>query len=406
MASSIWKKERRNPDGMDIKADVDKLKNELIELRRDFHRHPELGLEEHRTADKIESYLKPLGCGLSRIGKTGVVGLLKGSQPGRTLMLRADMDALPVQEMTAVSYKSVHEGKMHACGHDGHMAMLLVAAKILCEHRDRLKGNIKFLFQPNEENMHAGLLIEKGVLENPTVDAAFGTHLMTPLETGKIGVASGAVMAGMHTFKLVIKGKGGHTGFPQESIDPIITATNVVQTTQIIQSREIDAFKPTVIVFGRIEGGAASNVIPEQVELEGTIRYLYDADAEGENHPCKKFERIVRHVCETHRASYDIKYPYSHPAVINDPDMTHFANQAAAEVTDTKDSIVPYVTMVGEDFCEFANRVPAAFYFIGAGNSDKAADYPHHHACFNIDEDALPIGVEMHVRTALAFLRP
>lgn len=391
---------------MGIKAQVDKFKNELIELRRDFHQHPELGLAEHRTADKIESYLKPLGLEISRIGETGVVGLLKGDQPGSTLMLRADIDALPVQEKTCVPYKSVHEGLMHACGHDGHMAMLLVAARILCEHKDKIKGNIKFLFQPNEENMHAGLLVEQGVLENPTVDGAFGIHLMTPLETGKIGVASGAVMAGMHTFKLVIKGQGGHTGFPQESIDPIIAAANLVQTTQIIQSREIDAFKPTVIVFGRIEGGTASNVIPEQVELEGTIRYLYDAAAAGEDHPCKKFERIVKHVCETHRTRYELCYPYNHPAVINDSEMIQFVRSAAAKVVATEDRIVPFVTMVGEDFCEFANRVPSAFYFIGAGNKDKDADYPHHHACFNIDEEALSIGLEMHVRSALAFLKP
>jgi amidohydrolase len=391
---------------MGIKAAVDKLNEELIELRRDFHRHPELGLEEYRTADRIESYLKPLGLAVSRIGETGVVGLLQGNQPGRTLMLRADIDALPVKEMTDLPYKSVNEGLMHACGHDGHTAMLLVAARILCELKDRIKGNIKFLFQPNEENMHAGLLVEKGVLENPVVDAAFGIHLMTSMETGKIGVASGAVMAGMHTFKLAIKGKGGHTGFPQESIDPIIAAANLVQTTQIIQSREIDAFKPTVIVFGRIEGGTTSNVIPDQVELEGTIRYLYDADAAGEDHPCQKFERIVRHVCQAHRTQYEVVYPYNHPAVINDSEMVQFVRAAAVEAVDAEDRIVPFVTMVGEDFCEFANRVPSAFYFIGAGNKDKDADYPHHHACFNIDEAALSIGLEMHVRSALAFLKP
>jgi amidohydrolase len=391
---------------MGIKTAVDKLNEELIELRRDFHRHPELGLEEYRTADRIESYLKPLGLAVSRIGETGVVGLLKGNQPGRTLMLRADIDALPVKEMTDLPYKSVNEGLMHACGHDGHTAMLLVAARILCERKDRIKGNIKFLFQPNEENMHAGLLVEKGVLENPVVDAAFGIHLMTSLETGKIGVASGAVMAGMHTFKLVIKGKGGHTGFPQESIDPIIAAANLVQTTQIIQSREIDAFKPTVIVFGRIEGGTASNVIPDQVELEGTIRYLYDADAAGEDHPCKKFERIVKRVCQTHRTQYELVYPYNHPAVINDSEMIQLVRAAAAEALDAEDRIVPFVTMVGEDFCEFANRVPSAFYFIGAGNKDKGADYPHHHARFNIDEAALSVGLEMHVRSALMYLKP
>ena len=389
---------------MGIKAAVDKLNEELIELRRDFHRHPELGLEEYRTADRIESYLKPLGLAVSRIGETGIVGLLQGNQPGRTLMLRADIDALPVKEMTDLPYKSVNEGLMHACGHDGHTAMLLVAARILCELKDRIKGNIKFLFQPNEENMHAGLLVEKGVLENPVVDAAFGIHLMTSMETGKIGVASGAVMAGMHTFKLAIKGKGGHTGFPQESIDPIIAAANLVQTTQIIQSREIDAFKPTVIVFGRIEGGTASNVIPDQVELEGTIRYLYDADAAGEDHPCKKFERIVKRVCQTHRTQYELVYPYNHPAVINDSEMIQLVRAAAAQALLAEDRIVPFVTMVGEDFCEFANRVPSAFYFIGAGNKDKGADYPHHHARFNIDEAALSVGLEMHVRSALAYL--
>ena len=390
---------------MGVKEDVGNLKKELIELRRDFHQHPELGLEEYRTADKVESYLKLLGLKVGRIGETGVVGLLKGDQPGPTLMLRADMDALPIQEMTSVPYKSIHEGKMHACGHDGHTAMLLVAAKILCQYGDRIRGNIKFLFQPNEENMCAGFLVKKGVLENPKVDATFGLHLMTPLETGKIGIASGAVMAGMHAFKVIIKGKGGHTGFPQESIDPIITAANIVQTAQIIQSREIDAFKPTVIVFGRIEGGTTANVIPEQVELEGTIRYLYDADAEGENHPRQKFERIVRHVCKTHRAAYAVDYPYSHAAVINDHEMADFVRTAAAKVADTRDKIVPYVTMVGEDFCEFANKVPSAFYFIGAGDKDKGADYPHHHACFNIDEAALSIGAEMHVLSALTFLK-
>ena len=389
---------------MDVKKEVMELNDELIELRRDFHQHPELGLEEFRTAEKVEEYLKDVGLEVSRIAETGVVGLLNGSQPGKTLMLRADMDALPVEENTSVPYKSVNKGKMHACGHDGHTAMLLIAAKILSRYRDEIKGTIKFLFQPNEENMCAGLLVEKGVLDDPKVDAAFGIHLMSPLETGKIGIASGAVMAGMHVFKLIITGKGGHTGFPQESIDPIITASNIIQTTQIVQTREIDVFKPTLIIFGRIEGGTTSNVIPEKVEMEGTIRYLYDAEGEGENHPCKKFERIVKNVCDTHRAKYAIEYTYSHPAVINDPEMADFVKATAEKHVDIKENIVPFVTMVGEDFCMFANKVPSAFYFIGSGNREKGTDYPHHHPCFNIDEDALPVGVEMHVRNALSFL--
>jgi len=394
----------RKGDIMGIKEEIGKLNDELIDLRRDFHQHPELGLEEFRTAERVEAYLKDIGLDVSRIAETGVVGLLKGNSPDPTLMLRADMDALPLEEQTSVPYKSVHKGKMHACGHDGHVAMLMVAAKILSFHRDELKGSIKFLFQPNEEGMCAGLLVEKGVMDDPRVDAAFGIHLMTSLETGKIGVSAGAVMAGMHAFKLTITGKGGHTGFPQESIDPIITAANIIQTTQVLQTREIDVLKPTLIVFGRIEGGTTSNIIPEKVEMEGTIRYLYDAEAEGENHPCKRFERIVENVCDAHRARYEVEYTYAHPAVINDPGMADFVGAEAEKAVDSNAKIVPFVTMVGEDFCEFANRVPSAFYFVGAGNREKGADYPHHHPCFDIDEEALSVGVEMHVRSALAFL--
>ena len=319
-------------------------------------------------------------------------------------MLRADMDALPIQEESDVPYKSIYDGKMHACGHDGHMAMLLIAARILSRYKDKIEGDIKFLFQPNEENMCAGLLIEKGVLDNPRVDAACGIHLMTPIETGKIGIESGPVMAGMHVFKLTIIGKGGHTGFPQDSIDPIIIAANIIQTVQIIQTREIDALNPTLIVFGKIQAGTMSNIIPDKVEMEGTIRYLYDIDENGVINPCESFERIVRHICSSHRANYKIEYPYSHPAVINDLKMVKIVKDEAKKVVKKREHIMPYVTMIGEDYGEYAKKVPSAFYFIGAGNKEKHTDYPHHHPRFDIDEDALSTGVEMHVRTALSYL--
>lgn len=389
---------------MQVKKQVQQLRAELIELRRDFHRHPELGLEEFRTSDRVTTYLENLGLDVNRIGKTGVVGLLRGDNTGKTLMLRADMDALPIQEQNEVPYKSIYDGKMHACGHDGHMAMLLIAAKILSLYKEKINGNIKFLFQPNEENGYAGYLIDQGVLENPQVDAACGIHLMSAIETGKIGIESGPVMAGMHAFNLIVKGKGGHTGFPQESIDPIITAADIIQTTQIIQTREIDVLKPTLIGFGKIKGGTTSNVIPDKVEIKGTIRHLYDAQIESETHPCNKFERIVKNICNAHGAEYDLKYISSHSTVINDPEMTRMVKTVAENVISTKTNILPFVTMIGEDFCEFANRVPSAFYFIGAGNKEIGADYPHHNPCFNIDEDSLSIGVEMHVRTALSFV--
>jgi len=389
---------------MQVKEQIQQLKAELIELRRDFHRHPELGLEEFRTSGRVTDYLENLGLEVNRMGKTGVVGLLRGDKPGKTLMLRADMDALPIQEQNEVPYISVVNGKMHACGHDGHTAMLLVAAKILSLHKERINGNIKFLFQPNEENMYADFLIDQGVLENPRVDAACGIHLISAIETGKIGVESGAVMAGMHAFNLTVKGKGGHTGFPQDSIDPIITAADVIQTTQIIQTREINVLKPTLIGFGKIKGGTICNVIPDKVEIEGTIRYLYDAERNSDENPCTKFERIVKNICNVHRAEFDLEYTSSHPAVINDPEMVRVVKAATENVIGTKENILSYVTMIGEDFCEFANRVPSAFYFVGAGNKEIGADYPHHHPCFNIDEDSLAIGVEMHIRTALSFL--
>ena len=237
---------------MNIKNEVCQLNQELIRLRRDLHQYPELGREEFRTADKVSAYLHDVGLKVQRVSETGVMAVLKGANPGKTLMLRAEMDALPIEEKTGASYASTCEGKMHACGHDGHVAMLLVAAKVLARHRAHFRGAVKFLFQPDEENMFADRLVEKGILGDPRVDAACGIHLMTALKSGKIGISAGAVMAGMHAFRLQIQGKGGHTGFPQESVDPILTATDVVQRAQLIQSRKIDVLKPTSIVFGKI----------------------------------------------------------------------------------------------------------------------------------------------------------
>ena len=389
---------------MEIKNQIRSLAEELKTLRRDFRQYPELGCQEHRTAEMISKYLAACEIDVRRITETGIMGLIYGNEKGRTLMLRADMDALPVEEMTSLPYQSKNPGKMHACGHDGHMAMLLVAAKILSRNRDRCKGNIKLVFQPNEENMFADTLVDKGVLDNPKVDAAFGIHLITAIETGKIGIQSGPVMAGMHTFKLTIIGRGGHTGMPQDSIDPIIAAANIVQTVQMVQTREIDVLNPTLIVFGKIQGGTMPNIIPDKVEMEGTIRYLYDIDAHGSLNPCESFDRIVRHVCKSYRADYQIEYPFSQSAVVNDEKMTQIVKAAAEKVVSKRKHVIPYATMIGEDFGEYAKKVPSVFYFIGAGNQEKETNYPHHHPCFDIDEDALSTGAEMHVRTALSYL--
>lgn len=391
---------------MKISSDIAKYKDEVIEIRRDFHRHPELGLAEHRTSEKVADYLQSSGLMVNRLNRTGVVGLLEGDHSGPTLLMRADMDALPIQEENDVPYKSINPGVMHACGHDAHTAMLMVAAKILSNYKKQLKGNIKFVFEPNEENVGALAMIEEGVMQNPSVDACLGLHIWTPLQSGRIGITEGPVMAGMVHFDLVVKGRGGHTATPKSAIDPIIAAANVIQGVQIIQTREIDVLKePTIIMFGKIEGGTASNVIPDSVSLSGTMRYMFEGEEKSDDNPKKRFERVVSQICEAHRAAYALSYLYGHPTLVNHREMARLVQSVVSEELNPAPEIVSFVSMAGEDFSEFAARVPGAFYFLGAGNPAKKAHFPHHHPKFNIDEDVLSVGVEMHVRAALSFFK-
>ena len=391
---------------MDMLKDIESLKEELIGLRRDFHRHPELGFEEFRTSVVIANYLRECGLEVTTgIAKTGVVGLLQGGEPGRTILLRADMDALPVLEENDVEYKSVYEGKSHACAHDGHMAMLLVTAKILSKYKDQIKGNVKFLFQPNEEDAGAKFMIEEGVLENPKVDAASAIHLWTPIKSGDVGISPGPVMAAHDNFKITITGKGGHTSAPQVSIDPIIAAAGVIQTAQSIQSREINVLKPTSLMFGKVTSGTAPNIIPEQAQLEGSIRYLYAGEDDSEEKPRVRLKTMVENVCQVYRTTGNVEFFPSSLTVINDPSLTELIKSETQQVLNKYNgSVVPYVCMAGEDFSEFGVRVPSVLSFVGAGNGEKGTNYPHHHPKFNIDEDVLTIGVEMHVRTVMRFL--
>jgi amidohydrolase len=390
---------------MDIRERVKELEDEVIRLRRNFHKHPELGFKEFDTAKKIANYLKNIGLEVKEnIAKTGVVGILRGDKQGKTLMLRADMDALPIKEQNNLKYKSAISGIMHACGHDGHTAMLLVAAKILSDYKDELKGNIKFVFQPNEESAAARMMIEEGVLKNPDVDGAFGIHLWSPIESGKIAISKGAVMGGLYEFELKIKGQGGHTSAPQLSVDPIVTASDIIQTVQSVQTREINPLKPTTIMFGEFKAGTATNIIPEEAELRGTIRFLYRDDENNPAQPKIRFERIVENVCKTHRAEYEIDYIVESPPVFNDSKMVKMAKNTALEVLGDRNKIIDYTNLAGEDFGEFSDLVPSTFYFIGTADKEKGTDYPHHHPKFDIDETTLKTGVEMHVRSTLNYL--
>ena len=387
----------------EIKKRIEELNSELIHLRRDFHRHPELGFKEYRTAETIENYLNKLGINTSRMTQTGVVAVLEGAKPGPVLMLRADMDALPIQEENDIDYKSCNKGIMHACGHDAHMAMLLIAAKILVDKKDAIAGTVKFVFQPNEEIAGAIHMIEDGVLEDPRVDAVMGLHVWTPVLSGKVGITAGPVMGGLDVFKMTIFGKGGHTGVPEDAVDPVIAAANLIQTVQVIQTREISNLQSTIIMFGKIAGGTKSNIIPEKVDLEGSIRFLYKGGPDSEEQPAERFKRIAEQVCRTHCCRCEIEIIHENIPLINDPEMTELARQTAAEVFKEKGTIIDNISMASEDFSEFGERVPGVFMFLGVGNPQKETHMPHHNPRFNIDEEPLTDGVEMYVRGTLNF---
>lgn len=390
---------------MAISTEVLQLKDELVEVRRDLHAHPELGFEEYRTADVIEKQLRALGLEPRRLAETGVVADLVGeaAESGPHILLRADIDALPVQEANELPYKSQNDGVMHACGHDAHTSMLLAAAKILVGKKKELAGRIRFLFQPNEEVAGAEIMVEHGALDNPPVDAALGLHLWSPLPSGTIGASPGCVMATMDVVRIVIKGKGGHTGYPETAIDPVLAAADLIQTAQRLQSRDISVLKPTALVFSTIHGGTKNNIIPDDVVLEGTIRYLFDPRAGGEDPP-KRLEEIIAAVCAVHKCDYEYHVEEENEVVVNSPEMVNLVRESAAEILTDESKIVEHRSMAGEDFAAYAKRVPSAFIFVGTGNPEKGSDFPHHSPRFNVDEETMPVGVELFVRTALRYL--
>jgi amidohydrolase len=387
-----------------IQNQIKELENELIELRRDFHMYPELGFEEFGTAKKTESYLQDLGLVTKRVARTGVTALLDSGQKGPCLMLRADMDALPVTEKTQVNYKSKHEGIMHACGHDAHMAMLLVAAKVLKENLSYFKGSIKFVFQPNEEIAGACKMIEEGVLENPKVDAAMAIHIWSQIPSGRVSITPGVVMGGLDVFKMRIQGKGGHTGYPHEAIDPVITAADIIQNVQSIQTRELNAQSPVIIMFGKVNAGKKANIIPECVDLEGTIRFLYAASKGSDNTPTEKFIRMCKSICQTHQCNCNIDIEHENIPLINDDNMVSLAKKTAFDVFGSSDIVDHARYIAGEDFSEYSSIVPGVFTFLGCADPDKLTDIPHHNPKFNIDEDVMKKGVELHVKSAFNYL--
>lgn len=383
---------------------VEKYYEEIVRLRHEFHKNPELGFEEFNTSRIVAEKLEELGIKTYRnIAKTGVVGLLEGKHPGKTLLLRADMDALPIQEETQLEYTSQIEGKMHACGHDGHTAGLLGAAMILSELKDQLHGNIKFLFQPAEETDGGALpMIEEGVLENPKVDAAFGCHLWGGTEEGKVNIKYGPMMAAPDTFSFRLIGKGGHGAMPHLTVDPIVACSQVISSIQTIVSRNINPLLPAVISFGSINGGDAFNVIPNEVRVSGTIRSF---DGEVRKFIPTAIENILKAQKISSNCDYEFTYVEKYPPLINDSLMTDFAKNSISKIVgDQNVSELELPNMGGEDFAYFTTKVPSCFFFVGI-SKDINNPVLHHHPSFQWDDKNLKIVSSSLAQIAIDFLK-
>jgi amidohydrolase len=371
----------------------------VIALRRDLHRHPELGFEEHRTAAIVAEWLHDLGYDVhTGIAATGVVGVLRGRAPGKTIMLRADMDALPIDEENSVDYRSRNAGRMHACGHDGHVAILLGAAELIAARRAELAGTVCLVFQPAEEGYGGGArMVREGILERFGIERAYGLHLSSTHPVGQLGFREGPIYASSDSLEITIEGRGGHGAAPHLSIDPIYLAGEFIVAVQQVVSRQIDPLEPAVVTIGAIHGGTTHNVIPSRVKLMGTVRAF---NPEVRAQMAERIERVLKGVCDTGGATYDFAYLWRYPVTSNDAEQTRYV-KALAQQTVGGDSVIDVAQIMGaEDFSFFAEKVPACFYTLGtAGGPDSS--WPHHHARFDIDEAALANGVRMMCAIAL-----
>ena len=385
--------------------EANRIKDELITIRRDLHEHPELGFEEKRTSEKIKEFLTKEGIPYVEVAKTGVCGIIKGEKKdnNRVIGLRADMDALPIQDKKVCSYSSKVPGKMHACGHDAHTTILLGVARILNKNKRLFGGCVKLFFEPAEETVGgAPFMIKEGVLENPRVDAIVGLHVTEDLDYGKIRIKSGVVNAASNPYKIKIKGRGGHGAAPHTTIDPIVIASNVVMALQTIVSREIAPVNPSVITVGSINGGTAQNVIPEEVEITGIIRTLTKEDRE---YVVRRFKELVTGICRGMRGECDIYIEEGYPCLYNNATMVERVKYVGKELLGVENVVEQKHPSMGvESFAFFAMERTSAFYYLGTGNRTKGTDKAAHSNLFDIDEDAIPLGVAMKCGIAYDYL--
>lgn len=375
------------------------VEQEVIAWRRHLHAHPELSFEEVETSRFVEETLRSFpGLELERPTPTAVVARLQGARPGKVIALRADMDALPIQEETGLEFASTRPGVMHACGHDAHTAMLLGAAKVLAERREALTGEVRFVFQHAEEKLPGGArqLVDAGVMDS--VDLVVGAHVAAMKDIGKVGCRPGPIAAAADTFSAEIRGRGGHAAAPHKVVDPIVVAAQVVTNLQHLVSRTVDPVRSAVISVTRFHAGTADNVIPEAVELGGTVR-TFDPVIRAELE--ERMQRVFRGVTDAHGAAYTLDYVEGYAAVVNDETAAGLV-EAAARTELGEDAIMEAEPIMGgEDFSAYLEKAPGAFFWVGAGREDAV---PHHHPRFTIDESAFGPGIAVFVRTALDYL--
>ncbi len=389
-----------------LKSDIDELVPGMVAMRRDLHEHPELAFEEVRTSGIVADRLRALGLDVrTGVAKTGVVGTLRGdkAQPGsKTLAIRADMDALPIFELNELEYRSTVDGKMHACGHDGHTSVLLSVADILTRRRAELTGTVKFVFQPAEEVIGgAEPMINAGALQG--VDNIIGLHIFSSYPVGRVGVRAGTTFASADKLIFTVRGKGGHAAMPSGAVDPIVVAAYITTALQTLISRETSPFDPAVITIGKITAGSAFNIIPETAEMEGTMR-AYSAE-----HRAKLLRRIselAQGIASAMNASCEVAAFDGCPPCVNDEQMTQLVQRAATSAvgSDSVDTGEQVMTAGSDDMAYFLDTVPGCYFIVGGQGPTADTAYPHHHPRFNIDEDSLPIAAEVLVRTALAYL--
>lgn len=373
----------------DLYAEIDGLFDEMVEIRRDFHRHPELSFQEVRTPKKIAEYLEGLGLEVRRnVGGRGVVGTLVGGKPGKTIALRADFDALPIQDQKDVEYKSTVPGVMHACGHDGHTATLLGTAKALAKFRDQIPGKVVFIHQFAEELAPGGAkpMIEDGCLDG--VDVIYGCHLQSMMPFGNIYYRDGYIQAAADKFEIVVRGKGGHGAEPHDSVDPIIIGSHIAINLQSIASRKVDPLKQIVVSIGSFKAGDAFNIIPETATLIGTVR-TYDPDIRDLAE--ESIKKIAENIAKANDAIAEVNYERGYDALFNHSRETEMVKHAFEKVEGVNEVLETPPVMPGEDFSYYTQKVPGAFFFAGARMANEEDVYPHHHEKFDFDERIMPI---------------